>query len=120
MNINKSSRIFNTIFRKKLITKIEKLKDINYYIDIFNLIKYDIKDNYSSNRNGIFININLLSDNTIELLNFYLENKLNEIQVEKLSYKSYSTNDIDSNYNCGHKLSKQDKHIIKNIATNYN
>jgi hypothetical protein len=76
MNIiyNKNIRKFNTIYRKNIINKIEKLNNKNYYIDIYNIIIQDIGNNYSSNRNGIFVNINILSNECILNLIDYLNN----------------------------------------------
>ena len=73
----KNIRKYNTIFRKKIINKIELIKNKDYQIDIYNIIIQDIGNNFSSNRNGLFINLNLLSDNSIDEIINYLENKLN-------------------------------------------
>jgi hypothetical protein len=75
--LKKNIRKYNTIFRKKIINKIELIKNKDYQIDIYNIIIQDIGNNFSSNRNGLFINLNLLSDNSIDEIINYLENKLN-------------------------------------------
>jgi hypothetical protein len=88
------SRKYNSQFRKKLVSKFEKIKDKNDYIDIYNIIVEDIGTNFSSNRNGIFFNMNLLSDQCIENLIQFIEDKLNcnitQTDTEKINYKSYS------------------------------
>ncbi len=71
------SRKYNSQFRKKLVSKFEKIKYKNDYIDIYNIIVEDIGNNFSTNRNGIFINMNLLSDQCIENLIQLMEEKLN-------------------------------------------
>lgn len=71
-------RKYNSEFRKKLVDKINKLKDKNSYIQLYNIINNDIGNTYSSNMNGIFINLNLLSDNTIDDVITLLNTKLNE------------------------------------------
>ena len=63
--MKKTERKYNSLFRKKIANKIENLKDKDKLILIYNICKNDINDNFSSNRNGIFINLNLLNDNTI-------------------------------------------------------
>lgn len=73
----KNPRKYNTSFRKKIISKIDLLKNNDDYIQIYYMITNDIGNNYSSNRNGIFVNMNILSDDCIEELVFYLEKKLN-------------------------------------------
>lgn len=77
---NKFIRKYNTNFRKKIINKIEKINNKDYQIDIYNIIIQDIGNNFSSNRNGLFINLNLLSDNSIHEIINYLENKLINIK----------------------------------------
>lgn len=116
---NLFSRKFNTEFRKKLVSRFDKLKNKNDYLEIYNIITNDIGNNFSSNRNGIFININLLSDSCIEKLIDYLEDKLNltvtQTESEKINYKSYNIDEIQKISEIGHKLSYQEKTIIKRI-----
>jgi hypothetical protein len=119
-----SQRIFNTEYRKKLISKIENITDKNILIVIYNIIIEDIGNNYSSNRNGIFININLLLDNTIDKINTIVEenininiNNLSEIKSEKIDCKIYQYDEIELLSEFGHKLSNQEKSIIKRIRS---
>jgi len=65
------TRKYDSNYRKKLINKINKLKNKEYYIDIYNIIISDIGTNFSSNINGLFLNANLLSNKCIEELNIY-------------------------------------------------
>jgi len=113
------SRKYNSHFRKKLISKFEKIKDKNDYVDIYNIIVEDIGTNFSSNRNGIFFNMNLLSDKCIENLIQFIENKLNynmtQTDTEKINYKSYKFDEVEIISEMGHKLSNQEKNIIKRI-----
>ena len=48
MNIlyNKSTRKYNTVYRKNIINKIENLNSKSNYIDIYNIIIQDIGNNY--------------------------------------------------------------------------
>jgi len=108
-------RKYDSNYRKKLVNRINKLKNKEYYIDIYNIIISDIGTNFSSNVNGLFLNANLLSNKCIEEINIYLEDKLkeehniiNNIDIS-VSYKS-SNNEVSSI-----KLNNQDKNIIKKI-----
>ena len=87
------SRKYNTIIRKKLVGKFDKIKDKSDYMAIYNIITQDIGNNFSTNRNGIFINMNLLSDECIEKLLEFVNDKLNltlsSTETEKVNYKSY-------------------------------
>lgn len=116
---HKCSRKFNTNFRKKLVTKLDKLKNKNEYIDIYNIIIEDIGTNFSSNRNGIFINMNILSDNCIQKLIQFIDDKLNltitQSETEKINYKTYKIDDVELISEMGHKLSNQEKNLIKRI-----
>ena len=113
------SRKYNTIIRKKLVSKFEKIKDKSDYITIYNIITQDIGNNFSSNRNGIFFNMNILSDECIEKLLEFVNDKLNlslsATETEKVNYKSYKFDEVEIISEMGHKLSNQEKNIIKRI-----
>jgi hypothetical protein len=117
MIATKVARKYNSHYRKKLVNKISKLNNKEDYIDIYNIIINDIGTNFSSNINGLFLNVNLLSDNCIEGINMFLDKKLiNNVQladntsITLTSYKSIIADTIsDSDY----KLSNQEKNIIK-------
>ncbi len=115
----KSSRKYNTEFRKKLLAKFEKIKNKDDLVQIYNIIVDDIGNNFSSNRNGIFINMNILSDKCIKNLMEFLEDKNNsnytQSDTEKINYKSYKFDDVELINEMGHKLSNQEKNIIKRI-----
>ena len=111
-------RLYNSDFRKKLKYKLEKIINKNDLIQIYNLIINDIGIHISSNRNGIFININILSDNCIEKLNNYATEKneiINNQEEVKQNSKIYKLDDIELMSEFGHKLSNHEKNIIKRI-----
>jgi hypothetical protein len=131
-----NNRKYNSEYRKKIILKFENIKNKNILIDIYNIINNDIGNNYSSNRNGIFINLNIVSDTCIDYLNEYIENYLNnnnlnnnlnynlnnnlnnilsDTKTDKINCKIYKFDDIELISELGHKLSNQEKHIIKRI-----
>ena len=120
-----SKRKFNTDSRKKLVTKIGKLlsktKSKNDSINIYSIINEDIGDNYSSNRNGIFINMNILSDICVQKLIDYIEEQtciLSQTETEKPTFKLMQNNFDEIVPEMGQKLSNQEKHIIKRIRNN--
>jgi hypothetical protein len=112
-------RKYNSEFRKKLLTKFDKLKDKTDFLDIYNIIIEDIGTNFSSNRNGIFINMNILSNECIDKLLEFMSDKFNtsitQSEMEKVTYKTYKLDDVDIISDVSHKLSNQDKNIIKRI-----
>jgi len=79
--MEKKVRKYNTEFRKKLIARLDKItsidKDKSDSYDIYMMIVDDIGNNFSNNRNGIFINMNLLSDKCIDKLIKFVDNKKN-------------------------------------------
>jgi hypothetical protein len=115
VNSNQKLRKFNSKFRSKIVLKISKLTSKKDFVNIFNIIQGEVGDEISMNRNGIFININLLSDDTIDKLNEYLNENVENITAteteNKIKYKPYS---IDENVE-NSKLSNHEKSILKKI-----
>jgi hypothetical protein len=116
----KKKRKYDSNYRKKLISKLETIKDKNILIGIYNIIINDIGNNYSSNINGIFININVLSDNCINQLLEYINNNSNinditDTKVDNSNCNIYKLDEIEILSEMGHKLSNQEKNIIKRI-----
>ena len=119
--ININLRKYNTIFRKKLIENLNKIQDKNILLDIYNVIIEDIGNNYSSNRNGLFINFNILSDNCIDkLINIInIINNKNNIKIIDNNFTNYKFDDIEIINELGHKLTNQEKLFMKKIKTYY-
>jgi hypothetical protein len=116
-------RKYNSTCRKKLVSKIDKIKDKPKLYILYNIITEDIGNNFSSNQNGIFINMNILSDKCIEKLTNLLEDKINNIivsETDKINYKAYKLDDMDMISEMGQKLSNQEKNIIKRIRNKSN
>lgn len=98
---------YNNDFKKKLVSKLEEFKEKSDLVNIFNIIS---SDDYSSNSNGIFYNLNAFSDEVIEKLIDYLnENKVEKEQPEQVVYTTYC------NENGLFKVSNQDKQIMQNM-----
>ena len=111
------SRKYNSLFRKKLVSKFDTIKNKSDLISIYNIIYNDIGNNISTNRNGIFINMNLLSDNCIDKLVQFID-EINNITItqsdtDKINYKTYKSDDVEKITELGHKLSNQEKNFIK-------
>lgn len=73
---------YNIHEKKNLVNQIQELSDLEQ-IEIFKMIK-DETNHYTENLNGIFININILSDNLLNKIENFLNycNKQN-IELEK-------------------------------------
>jgi hypothetical protein len=58
--------------KKKIVFRIQNLKSRKFYIKLFKII---IKENidYNTNNNGIFFNINKLSNTQFDKINTYLD-----------------------------------------------
>lgn len=116
---NISTRKYNSIFRKNLKDKISKLNSKSDYMYIYRIILDELGDKMSINRNGVYFNLNLLNDKTIELINNFIIDKIDsEINTEqqKIKYESYSKeNNIQTDFLYGPKLSNQDKTILKRL-----
>lgn len=108
-------RKYNAEFRKKIALKINKLKDKKDFINLFNIIESDIGNDMSINKNGIFFNLNILSDGCIDKINNYLLLILdNNTETEtKIKYQSYNCDELETINNIGPKLSNQEKNILK-------
>jgi len=118
---SKISRKYNTQKRKKLMDKIAKIKDKKTYIEIFKIMKKDIGNTYSENKNGIFFNINKLQDNSIEKIINIIADYTDSITTSVDSYICYTsqtTDNIASIENLGPRLSNQEKNILKKIRKN--
>jgi hypothetical protein len=114
-----SIRKYNSEFRKKLVNKFENIKDKNDLFTLYNIIYNDIGSNISSNRNGIFINMNILSDNCIKYIIEFIDDKTKTsvIHSDTVNYKVYKLDDIECLSDKCYKLSNQEKNIIKRIRT---
>ena len=73
INENKELPIkkYNIHDKKNLVSQIEQLSSLEQ-IEIFKLIKDETKY-YTENLNGIFINVNILSDNLLQRIENFVE-----------------------------------------------
>lgn len=111
-------RKYNSNTRRKILDKIKKIKSKEELVAIFKIVNRDIGNDYSENKSGIYFNMNLLSDDAItEILELLQVNTISETVSEttddKLTYKTYSENDIEVYNSIGPRLSNQEKSILK-------
>jgi len=78
---------FTTEEKKIVADQIAKITSKKLYKKLFKIIRSDT-NNYSVNNNGVFINLNILSDSTLykisELLKKYKEKTSSEIDTEPI------------------------------------
>lgn len=115
----KSNRTFNSIFRKNLKERISKLNNKKDYLFIYSLISKELDSKFSVNKNGVYFNINLLSDECIDELSKYISDKYDSetvSEVSKIKYETYyKENGDDLNFSYGTKFSNQEKTILKKL-----
>jgi len=120
MELDSNIRKFNSSFRRKIVLKISKLKEKKDLVNVFNIIQNELGKELSINRNGIFFNINLVSDTCIIELEKYLSDNtdLNTITEteNKIKYKPYSVDELETVNKLGPKLSNQEKSLLKKIT----
>lgn len=111
---NSPKREYNTKYRKNLANKIKLINNTQHYIQLFNIIKTDKNNNYSTNSNGIWIDLNILEDKTIVKIKNFLDSiiSLDHNNNYTYKYKPYIENIFDT---IGPKLSNHEKSLIKRI-----
>jgi hypothetical protein len=113
-----NKRKYNSIFRQNLKDKISKLNSKSDYITIYKIITSDTENKVSINKNGVYFNINILSDDIIEKIYSFISEKIEtETNTEqKIKYETYSKdNQTQMDIFFGPKLSNQDKTILKRL-----
>jgi hypothetical protein len=101
--------------KKILASKIENITNKKDYKEIFKII-YENNCNYINNDNGVYINLNILSDEIlIKIKNFLeiIDNNKNIIPTPK-EYIPYCSDDNSSDI----KLSIQEKNLLKKFKNN--
>jgi len=108
--------------KEKIYRNINKIKNQDFYHEIFNII--EPLNNYSKNNNGIFFDVNLLDEETINkillIIKKYNHNN-DSITEDSITYKPYSDNNYDKSVeSLGgiKKLNNFEKNIIKKISNN--
>ena len=113
---DKKSRKYDTKIRKKISHKISKITDKEEYIKIFKVVTRDLGGTFSENKNGIWFNLNMLSDDAVgeilELLNSSLDTATSESE-NKFKYIPYDPDYIGKIG--GPRLSNHEKSLIRKI-----
>ena len=122
LTLDKESNFFNK--KKKLIEYSKNLTSLEYK-EIFNIIKID-NCQYSSNNNGIFINLSNINEETINKIFDFLKftNQKKKELVEKENYMEDFKKNIETfqdNSNNDIKLNEEESNIKtkKNIDDEY-
>ena len=101
--------------KKILASKIENITNKKDYKEIFKII-YENNCNYIENDNGVYINLNVLNDETLLKIKSFLEvieNNKNIIPTPK-EYIPYCSDDNSSDM----RLSMQEKNLLKKFKNN--
>ena len=119
-----SKRKYNSQYRRKLLDKLDKIKNKEFIKNVFKIVNKDVGDNYSENKSGIFFNMNILSDSSIEEINSLFDSfdniEISETSEDKLTYKAYSENEIEMYNSIGPRLSNQERSILKKYKNETN
>jgi len=127
MEDKNSSRKYDSNSRKKMLEKINNIKEKKVLLSILKIVKKEDENGYSQNKSGIFFNLNKLSDTSIEEIGSIIEkydlsneSENNEENLsEKIIYKQYSDGDnLDYYDNIGPRLSNQERSILKKLNKN--
>jgi len=100
-------RKYNSEFRKKLVSKLEKQRTKQEMKAVYNIIS---SYNFSSNSNGMFFNINEFSDDCIQSLVDFTHEKGQEKEGVKLEYTTYNHEEHET-------LNNKDKVIINKMKS---
>lgn len=108
--------------KEKIFKYIKKIKDMDFYKKIYNIIRDTEK--YTKNKNGVFLDVNKLTEkstNSILLLidNIKQENNIDSTTEDSITYKPYSNDSYEQSVeSLGgiKKLNNFEKNIIKKIS----
>jgi hypothetical protein len=111
----KKDRLYNSEYRRNLSDKISHINDNKLYFKLFNELKNQKDFKYSRNKNGIFFDINKLSDNTIIIIKNFIDNHFQNIntETEKLEFIQYSTEEFSKLNEKGNRLNNIEKNLLR-------
>ena len=107
--------------KKRVLEKINKIKNKNDLVEIFKIITKNNTDNYSHNSNGIFMVFDKL-DNIIYheldkyMANIAINNKNEQNIAIKQEYVPYAKDEIAEQMGSKHKFSNKERALIKRNA----
>lgn len=115
-NIN--GKIFTKNEKKQLASRIEQIKSKKIYLKIFKIVSDD-NNHYVTNPNGIFFNLNNLSNITLQKINKFLD-LVDEYKLENKKNAKWDDllhngcTDINDTYeNNDNKLNNHEKMVLK-------
>lgn len=104
---------YSTEDRKYLVQTIENLKNEKDYVAIFEILVNDDVSSYTVNTNGVFINLSIVKDETLDKIKKYIakinKKKINEIHVDIDIIPNIYNNKSERTY----KLNNYEKNILK-------
>ena len=107
-NNNEKKRTYDSKYRKKLVEKMKLVKDKIILMEIYNIIKSNKKIKLSKNNNGVFFDMNKLSNENIENIKKLIDENIDLTTSEiKFSYIPYSNTNEEEG------LSNKEKNILK-------
>ena len=113
---NLFKKTYTLIQKKKLADRIENLKSKKQFKQIFKII-YESSDNsYTKDSSGVYINFNSLSNDTIKLIEDYLN--IIAPKIDNIPLQSKYTPYFSDEYNpkdSGIKLSNHEKNFLKHV-----
>jgi hypothetical protein len=83
------ARKFDTDYRKRLVAKLSAIHDKPSLVELYRIILNDVGDDFSSNSNGIFYDVNRFSDCCIQSLADYVGEKKRK-EIGPIVYKPYT------------------------------
>jgi len=117
---NKDNNDYTFYHKKKLAYRIEQIKTKKNYLELFKIVN-EGSDKYTTNKNGVFFNMNSLKNETLSKIekfldNLDLENNNSEINITNsidTEFTPYSVDDFSDYKPMGPKLSNHEKKILK-------
>ena len=99
--------------RKHIVELIEHLKNDSDYVAIFDILSADSSSTFQYNSNGVFLNLSVVSDHTLDLITKHLK----KVIKKNSKTESYEIDVIPNANSVGsdrqYKLSNYEKNIIK-------
>jgi len=111
------TKSFSLVYKKKIADRVENLKSKKHFKDIFKIIYNSSCNSYTKDNTGVYINFNLLDNQTIQLVENYLNNitpKFDPIPLPS-KYTPYFSDDYTPK-DSGIKLSNHEKNFLKYVG----
>jgi hypothetical protein len=112
-----ATKSFSLVYKKKLADRVENLKSKKHFKEIFRIIYNSSSNSYTKDNTGIYINFNSLDNQTIQLVENYLNNITPKVDPIPLptKYTPYFSDDFTPK-DSGIKLSNHEKNFLKYVG----